>query len=90
MAFKKGQSGNPGGRSKAEFDLIALAKKHAPQAFNNILAIANADHPDIKTKMRANEIVMDRAYGKAPQAVNVSGELSHTVTVKVNLKDVPK
>lgn len=88
--FPKGVSGNPGGKSKAEVDIIALAKQHAPAAFNRIVEMANMNHPDVKTKMRANEIILDRAYGKAPQAVNVTGELTHTVTVKVNLKDVPK
>lgn len=86
--FPKGKSGNPGGKPKELIDIIALAKQHAPAAFNRIVEIANMSTPDLKSKMKANEIILDRAYGKAPQAVNVSGELSHTVIVNVRLKEI--
>lgn len=88
--YPKGKSGNSKGRPKKDFDLIALAKSHAPDAFKTVLEIAQGMHPDLKAKLKASEIIFDRAYGRPSQAVNVTGELTHTVTVKVNLKDVPK
>lgn len=85
MGFKKGKSGNPKGRPKIAEDFIKLAQDHAPEAFQRILEIAQMNTPDIKTKLRANEVIVDRAYGRAAQAVALTdakgGNLPITILI---------
>ncbi len=35
-SFKKGQSGNPGGRPKQEHEVVQLARKHGPEAIKRL------------------------------------------------------
>lgn len=71
MAFKKGQSGNPGGRPKAVADLVALARSHAPDAFQRVVSLVN--DPDPRVSLAAAQEVLSRAYGKPAQAMTGEG-----------------
>ena len=73
--FEKGKSGNPGGRPKKtqeEKDALAAIRSLAPDAAERLRKIL--DDPDAKPDilLRAIDIVLDRAYGKAAAQVNVT------------------
>lgn len=68
--FKPGQSGNPSGGSKASREFRDLAKSMAPLALEKLQVIALRGNG--MPAVRACEIIIERAYGKAVQPI--SGE----------------
>lgn len=68
--FQPGQSGNPGGRPKAESQVTELARQRGPKAFERLCELMRSENPTVA--LRACEAVLDRAYGKPRQAVEVS------------------
>jgi hypothetical protein len=65
--FAKGTTGNAGGRSKTARDIQALAQQHGPAA---IQALAQAlKSRNERVRVAAAAILLDRGYGKAPQAI---------------------
>lgn len=70
--FVKGQSGNPNGRPKKPIELEKYAKE-APQRLREI-----ADDPATPVKVRADieKFFFEAIYGKAPQAVNLNGDIN--------------
>lgn len=71
--FKKGQSGNPGGRPKGELALREAARKHCPEAIRRIAEIMRSS-TDERVVIHAAEVLLERGYGKPVQAVAVSGD----------------
>ena len=74
--FKKGESGNPGGRPRVIAELRALARAHAPDAIKELARLA------IKAKSEATRVaaireLLDRGYGKAQQIVENEDDLSN-------------
>ena len=67
MAFKKGQSGNPGGRPKESDEVKSLARKHSKDAIKRLVAWMASDNP--KASVSASQAILDRAYGKPAQAL---------------------
>ena len=67
MAFKKGQSGNPGGRPKADVAVQDEARKHTVQAIKTLVACLNAKAEN--TRVAAATALLDRAWGKPTQTV---------------------
>ena len=75
--FKKGESGNAGGRPKVIAELRALARAHAPDAIKELARLA------IKAKSEATRVaaireLLDRGYGKAGQAPVTENEVDPT------------
>jgi hypothetical protein len=64
--FKPGQSGNPGGRSKAQIDVRNLAREHTKEAIETLLLVIRNGKPG-EAAMAANSL-LDRGWGK-PQAM---------------------
>ena len=66
MPFKKGQSGNPGGRPKALRQVEELARLHTVEAVKTLAAI----HSDTKTppaaRVAAANALLDRGWGEGP------------------------
>jgi alkylation response protein AidB-like acyl-CoA dehydrogenase len=74
-AWKKGQSGNPKGRTKLPDIREALAKvladeKDGVTALEATLAALRAKA--VRGDVRAAEVLLDRAYGKAAQTLDVT------------------
>jgi ABC-type xylose transport system substrate-binding protein len=67
MTFVKGQSGNPGGRPKANVAIKELARAHTEAALQTLVAALGAENEG--TRVAAANSLLDRAYGKPAQAV---------------------
>ena len=75
--FQKGKSGNPGGRVKGEKDVRELAQKHGKHALMRLIEFIDAESP--KVAMTAAQAVLDRAYGKPPQSIDLPSGLGPTL-----------
>ena len=62
-----GQSGNPSGSSKAKRDLTAQARTMAPAVLAKLYTLCLGGKG--MTAVRAGEVILERAYGKAVQPV---------------------
>jgi hypothetical protein len=70
-AFKKGQSGNPGGRPKTIKEVQELARE---QTVPSIKALAdNLTDPSGAIRNAAAEALLNRGWGKAPQVITGEG-----------------
>lgn len=78
MAFVKGQSGNPGGRTAKDVELRRLARTHARRALAVQLRLLKS--ADERVRMAASEAILNRGYGKADQSVHMTGQLEHRHT----------
>lgn len=87
MAFVKGQSGNPSGRPKKDTEIEQMAMKLVPICMEKIQTILEAG--SMKEQLVAIQIIFDRAFGKARQAVELSGKLE-SIVVNVVRKEPPK
>ena len=94
-SFKKGQSGNPGGRPKRFAELPPEAKAEAIQAIHDVKAAAKAETADaiktLKTVMNnesapsaarvgAAIAILDRGWGKPMQPVEASVSIFDQMT----------
>lgn len=70
MPFVPGQSGNPGGRAKKNRDIENLALQHCPAAFAEIIKLMTSSK-DERIRLEAAKTVLDRGYGKTPQALTL-------------------
>jgi hypothetical protein len=60
-------SGNPGGRPKENDELKDLAKEHTKEAIDRLVFWMRSDNP--KASVSAANSVLDRGWGKSPQAL---------------------
>lgn len=84
-SWTKGQSGNPSGRPKGrKSNVIARTAKeraelYVDQAFKLLSkAVLDTESP-MSARVSAANSILDRAYGKAPQDVNVRGSVEHHI-----------
>jgi hypothetical protein len=73
-AWKKGVSGNPGGKPKATVELMKLAREHTLEAWKTIIEIMKDAKAHRIVRLRAAELVLDRGHGKAPLSINLRRE----------------
>lgn len=79
--FKPGQSGNPNGRPKIPQEFKDLAKTKSLDALHRVIEIMENPDSDKKDVLRASEMIMDRAWGKATQPIDA--EMSGAIPVKI-------
>lgn len=66
--FKKGQSGNPGGRPKATTELREMARSHTAEAVATLASVMRKGKTEQARVIAANAL-LDRGYGKAMQPI---------------------
>jgi hypothetical protein len=62
VPFKKGQSGNPGGRIGVPKEVRELARTHTEPAINRLAFWMQPDDP--RASVAASNALLDRGYGK--------------------------
>ena len=68
--FKKGESGNPGGRPKDLEGVQALARSFCPEAINTLAAIMRDKGASTAARVSASQALLERGYGKPAQTIN--------------------
>ena len=68
-AWKRGQSGNPGGRPKVSAEIRDLARDHGAQAIERLVALMHSKNENVA--VRAAEALLDRGYGRPMQGMEV-------------------
>lgn len=70
--FKKGQTGNAGGRPKIPKDVKQAFTEMNPKAARRLAELLESY--DEKVAMRAVEYVIDRNLGRVPQGIELTGK----------------
>jgi Family of unknown function (DUF5681) len=68
--FAKGQSGNPGGRPKAEHDVVAIAREKGPDAIRTLAEIMLNAKASESARVSAANSLLERGFGKPTQPLS--------------------
>jgi hypothetical protein len=77
--FKKGQSGNPGGRPKVLAQVKELARAHTGEAIETLVSIMTNPKSAPAARVSAANSLLDRGYGKPPQHITGEGGPSYVI-----------
>ena len=72
MPFQPGQSGNPGGRTKADREVVELARTAGVRAMGRLIELIES--AEERVAAAAANSVLDRAYGKPTQPISGDDE----------------
>jgi hypothetical protein len=72
MPFKKGTSGNPGGRPKVLADVREAARSHSVAALNVLVEIFEDKKAPPSARALAANSILDRGYGKPESRVDAT------------------
>jgi hypothetical protein len=86
--FKKGRSGNPGGRPKVVAEVKELARAHTGEAIETLVSIMTNPKSAPAARVSAANALLDRGYGKPPQHITGEGGPSYVVRVPEVAKSV--
>lgn len=67
--WKKGISGNPGGRPKEIAEVRMLAQEHTKEAIETLVKIMRNTKATAAARVAASNAILDRGYGKPSQAL---------------------
>ena len=85
-AFKPGQSGNPGGRPKQVGEVVELARQHTQEAVQRLVFWMRSTNP--QASVRATESIMERAWGKPVQPMEVTGKDGSAIQIERALRNL--
>ena len=74
--FPKGQSGNPAGRPRIIGEICDLARTHAEDAIAALAEIASDRSAPPSARVSAASELLNRGYGRLPQAVAIESSAS--------------
>jgi hypothetical protein len=83
MKWVKGISGNPGGRPKLEVSIRELAQENTMEALETLVQVMRTGKPG--ERLVAANAILDRAYGRPTQSVEMSGDRTTLVDLLVSL-----
>lgn len=69
MAFKKGKSGNPGGRPKVVGEVQELARAQTVAAVKTLVSVMGDKKQAASARVSAATAILDRGYGKPAQSI---------------------
>lgn len=69
--FQPGSSANPGGRPKKNAEFVEACQKHAPEALAFLASVMNDANQETSDRIKAATVIIERAFGKPPQAVEI-------------------
>ena len=78
--FKKGQSGNPGGRPNVIAEVKELAREYTGEAIETLVAIMTNPKAAPAARVSAANSLLDRGYGKPPQHITGDVATSYVAT----------
>jgi len=84
--WKRGQSGNPGGRPKVATEVRDLARQHTPEAIQELARLCTKARKE-GDRIKAIELLLDRGWGKVvpvgvdPMAPTAEESVSNVVRV---------
>ena len=73
MPFKKGKSGNPGGRPKVVGEVQALARELTTEAIKTLRDIIRDKKAPHSARGYAANSILDRGYGRPSQTISTNG-----------------
>ncbi len=82
--FKKGVSGNPGGRPKMDNKVEKILRAASEDAAHALVDMLEAANPQYRIK--AAEAILDRLYGKPAQSTYVDGDITASGVTVVEFK----
>ena len=68
--FKRGASGNPTGRPRLGKDVLLLARSKTSDAIRRLAELVDDDDP--RVALKACEVLLDRAWGRPPQFLDLN------------------
>lgn len=87
--FEKGRSGNPGGRPKVAAEVRELARQYTDVAIKALTDIMQDEKSPPAARVSAATVLLDRAYGRAPQDLTVKGSIEQHIIDLVRQLDIP-
>lgn len=83
MPFVPGQSGNPSGRPKVDFEVRQLAREYGREAIEKLASIMRGDNPSLARA--ACEALLDRGFGKPVHSVGLDPDSAPIQKITVQL-----
>ena len=87
--FKKGQSGNPGGRARMPVDMRELVKANTTEAVATLVEVMKSKKSPASARVNAAIALLDRGWGRPVQSIeaDVNQELSPSLLNFLGWKD---
>ena len=65
--------------AKAPAEIRSLARSYTENALNVLVGVMNEASAPHSAKVAAAQALLDRGWGKAPQSLEITGEVKHSV-----------